>query len=180
MSWVFDATPLIYLAKADRLAVLETLAEPRLVPRPVYREVVTTGIEGGYADARRIERRVEDGLLEVVDADVDANADEDVDDSTFADRLARHPGSSDADVAVLACADARDAVAVVDGDVGRSVAEVEGIETRGTASLVLSAVKEGAIAPEAGRETIDAMVDRGWYLAPDLYAAVVRKLESFE
>ena len=25
MSWVFDATPLIYLAKAERLAVVETL-----------------------------------------------------------------------------------------------------------------------------------------------------------
>lgn len=173
MSWVFDATPLIYLAKADRLDVLEALAEPRLVPRPVYREVVTDGIEGGYADARRIERQVEDGLLEVVDAD-------DADDPPIADRLARHPGLSDADVAVLACADARDAVAVVDEMVGRSVAEVEGIETRGTAYLVLSAVKEGAITPEAGRETIDAMVDRGWYLAPDLYAKVVRKLESFE
>ncbi|WP_259533993.1 DUF3368 domain-containing protein [Halalkaliarchaeum sp. AArc-CO] len=87
---------------------------------------------------------------------------------------------SDADVVVLVCADARDAGAVVDQDVGRSVAEVEGIETRGTAFLVLSAVKEGTIAPEAERETIDAMVDRGWYLAPDLYARVVRKLESFE
>ena len=68
----------------------------------------------------------------------------------------------------------------MDEAVGRSVAEVEGIETRGTAYLVLSAVKQGAIAPEAGRETIDAMVDRGGYNAPDLYAAVLRKLESLE
>lgn len=170
MSWVFDATPLIYLAKADRLAILETFAEPRLVPQPAYCEVVTDGIEVSYADACRIERQVEDGVLEVVDAD----------DSPLADRLARPPGLSGADVAVLACADACDAVAVVDEAVGRTVAAVEGVETRGTAYLVLSAVKGGAIPPEAARETIDAMVDRGWYLPPGLYAKVVRKIESFE
>ena len=32
MSWVFDATPLIYLATAGRLDVIETLDEPRVVP----------------------------------------------------------------------------------------------------------------------------------------------------
>ncbi|TKX85363.1 hypothetical protein EXE43_14050 [Halorubrum sp. SS5] len=24
------------------------------------------------------------------------------------------------------------------------------------------------------------MIDRGWYVAPDLYATILRKLESFE
>ena len=36
------------------------------------------------------------------------------------------------------------------------------------------------MALERGRETIDAMVDAGWYVAPDLYTKLVRKLESFE
>mgnify|MGYP007116970416 CR=1 FL=1 len=92
MSWVFDATPLIYLAKADRLDVIETLDEPRVVPEAVYREVVTTGVERGYDDARRIERAVEDGLVDTFAVDTD--------DSPVATRLARHPGLSDADVAV--------------------------------------------------------------------------------
>jgi predicted nucleic acid-binding protein len=61
-----------------------------------------------------------------------------------------------------------------------AAAEAEGIETRGTAYLVLSAVKRGRLSPEAGRETIDAMIDHGWYVAPDLYARIVRTLASFE
>ncbi|MFW5917055.1 MAG: DUF3368 domain-containing protein [Halorubrum sp.] len=171
MSWVFDATPLIYLAKADRLAVVETLDEPRVVPEAVYREVVTTGIEQGYDDARRIERAVEDGLLEVVPVNTD--------DSPVATRLARHPGLSDADVAVLASAAARDAVAVMDEAAGRSAAEVEGVETRGTAYVVLAAVRDGALSAAEGRTAIDAMIDRGWYVAPDLYTKIVGKLDSF-
>jgi len=115
---------------------------------------------------------VENGVLEVVSVDVD--------DSALATRLARHPGLSDADVAVLACAAAHDAVAVMDETAGRSAAEVEEIETRGTAHLVLSAVKTGEVSPETGRKTIDAMVEAGWYVAPDLYTRTVRKLESFD
>ncbi|ELZ50455.1 hypothetical protein C464_02605 [Halorubrum coriense DSM 10284] len=170
MSWAFDATPLIYLAKAEGLGVVEALDEPRVIPEAVYHEVVTAGVEQGYDDARRIERAVENGLIDVVAVDTDGSA--------VATRLARHPGLSDADVTVLACADARDAVAVMDESASRSAAEVEDIETRGTAYLVLAAVRDGALSTAAGRDTVDAMVDRGWYVAPDVYTRIVEKLES--
>ena len=170
MTWVFDATPLIYLAKAKRLGVIERLDEPRIVPKAVHREVVATGIEQGYDDARRIERAVEDGLVEVVAVDTGG--------SPVATRLRRHPGLSDADVSVLACADARDAVAVMDESAGRSAAEVEDIETRGTAYLVLAAVKDGTLSTAQGRDAIDAMIDHGWYVAPDVYTKISKKLDA--
>ena len=172
MTFVFDATPLIYLAAAECLDVVEAVDGPRLVPDPVYREVVTDGIEAGYDYARRIEQATDDGAFDTVAVDIE--------DSPVAARLRRHPGLSDADVAVLACAETRDAVAVIDETVGQSAADVEGIETRGTAYLVLSAVKCGHLSPEAGREMIDAIIESGWYVAPDLYTRIVRKLESFE
>lgn len=170
MIWVLDATPLIYLAKAERLDVIETLDGPRVVPEAVYREAVTAGVERGYDDARRIERAVECGLVDVVAVDTD--------DSPVATRLARHPGLSDADVAVLACADARDATAVMDESAGRSAAEVEDIETRGTAYLVLASVRDGQLSKAEGRDAIDAMIDHGWYVAPDVYTKTVEKLDS--
>ena len=172
MSWVLDATPLIYLAKAERPGTVEALDQPRVVPEAVYREVVSEGLEAGYPDARRVEKAVESGLFTVVDVAID--------DSAVATRLERHEGLSGANVAVLACAEGRGAVAVMDEAAGRSAADVEGIETRGTAYVVLSAVKRGDLSPREGREAIDAIIDRGWYVAPDLYAKIVRKLESFE
>ena len=45
--WVFDATPLIYLAKVDRLDLIQHLNEPCVIPDRVYEEVVETGIEQG-------------------------------------------------------------------------------------------------------------------------------------
>ncbi|SNR46671.1 DUF3368 domain-containing protein [Halorubrum vacuolatum] len=167
---VFDATPLIYLAKVDRLGLIADLDGRNLIPEAVYDEVVTVGMQGGYEDARRIDRAVEDGIFEVVSVERD--------DSRVAAGLARHPGLSEADVDVLVCADAREAVAILDEAAGCSAAVVEGIETRGTAFPILMAVKKGIIETGVGREVIDEMIETGWYLTPELYTKVVRKLES--
>ena len=68
----------------------------------------------------------------------------------------------------------------MDESAGRSAAEVEDVETRGTAYLVLAAVRDGTLSTAEGRDAIDAMIDRGWYVAPDVYTKIVEKLESFE
>ncbi len=125
--WVFDATSLIYLAKVDQLTLVAHLEAQCVIPTRVYAEVVETGIEQGYPDARRIEQSTEDGLLTRLS----------VDDDEFFSRLQRNPKLSDADVAVLACAYTHDGVAVMDETYGRDVASAEQVTTRGTAYLVL-------------------------------------------
>jgi len=169
---VFDATPHIYLATVDRLDVVAELDGRNLIPEAVYDEVVIRGMQAGYEDARRIDRAVEDDIFEVVSVDRD--------DSRVATGLAGHPGLSEADVDVLVCADRREAVAIMDEAAGRSTAMVEGIETRGTAFLILTAVKEGKINTAAGRKIIDGTIEAGWYLAPHFYTKVIWKLDSLD
>jgi predicted nucleic acid-binding protein len=167
--WVFDATPLIYLATVDRLTLVHHLDANCVIPEGVYEEVVTTGIDEGYPDARRIERSVEAGQFDVVTVAT----------TPLLSRLQTNESLSDADCAVLACADAHDGVAVMDESYGRDVAAAEEITTRGTAYLVLKLAKQGAITVEDARTTIDAMIDEGWYCAPDVYAKIVQKLDVF-
>ena len=61
---------------------------------------------------------------------------------------------------------------------GRDVAAAEGITTRGTAYLVLKLASEGTLSVDDARTVIDAMIDEGWYCAPDVYAKIVQKLDS--
>jgi predicted nucleic acid-binding protein len=166
--WVFDATPLIYLAKVDRLSLLDHLDDACVIPEPVYEEVVTTGIEAGYPDARWIERRVDDDRLEVIKVEM----------TELRSRLQQNSNLSTADVAVLACADANDGVAVMDEQYGRDVAAAEGITTRGTAYLVLKLTKQGAISPEDAQTTIDSIIDAGWYCAPDIYTKIIQRINE--
>jgi predicted nucleic acid-binding protein len=166
--WVFDATPLIYLAKVDRLALVQHLEASCVLPERVYEEVVETGLEQGSPDARRIERSVDADRFAILSVETTA----------LLTRLQDNSNLSDADVAVLACADAHDGVAVLDETYGRDVAAAEGITTRGTAYLVLKLASEGTLSVDDARTVIDAMIDEGWYCAPDVYAKIIQKLES--
>jgi polyhydroxyalkanoate synthesis regulator phasin len=42
----------------------------------------------------------------------------------------------------------------------------------------LKLTKEGAVSADEARALIDAMVDQGWYCAPDVYSRIVQKLET--
>ena len=166
--WIFDATPLIYLAKVDQLSLVSHLDGSCVIPQRVYTEVVDIGIEEGYPDARRIEQRVEDETFTV----------QSVDDTALFLRLQDNPNLSDADCAVLAYAFAHDGIAVMDETYGRDVASTEDVTTRGTAYLVLYLAAQQVISTEKARTVIDNMVEEGWYCAPSMYAKLVQKRDS--
>lgn len=166
--YVFDATPLISLASIDRLALVTALPGNCCLPESVYEEVVTEGIESGHADARRVERAVEDDYFSV----------EPDPETQLVESLKRSDGLSEADAAVLALAAARDGVAVIDEQYGRAVADAEGVPTRGTAFVVLTAQKRELIDADEALKTVDELLEAGWYCAPDLYARIQRKIEA--
>jgi len=68
--------------------------------------------------------------------------------------------------------------AVMDEAYGRTGAEVEGIQMRGTAYRVLSLFSDGELSTGDGKEMLDAMLDAGWYCQPDLYAKLLAKLDE--
>lgn len=162
--YVLDATPLIYLAKADALGVLDGFEV--VTTQEVHEEVVTHGKEAGAPDARRVER-YEPNVVEAPENETH-------------ERLADVPGLSAADASVLALADERGETAVMDEKRGRSIAEAEGIDVRGTAFLLLSAVKRNELSADEARELLDVMVKEGWYCSTSFYAEVVGRLEELK
>lgn len=166
--YVFDATPLIYLATVERLSLVVEHVEEPVVPSPVQREVVERGLEAGHADARRVERAINSGALAVAP----------VPESDDFERIRRNQHLTDADAAVLAVTAERDAVAVMDEQYGRDVADAEGIETRGSAFLVLTLLRDGVVEAAEARTIVDEMVEAGWYCAPDLYARILGTIED--
>lgn len=168
--YVFDATPLIVLASVDRLDLVSALDDECGIPEPVREEVVATGLDAGYADARRIEQAIEAEQFSVEPAP----------DSSLVEKLGRADALSSADVAVLTVATEHDGVAVMDEQAGRAIASIEGIPSRGTAYVVLNAQAEGVLDAETARAVVDALLEVGWYCAPDLYAQIQRKIDAIE
>jgi predicted nucleic acid-binding protein len=166
--YVFDATPLIYLATVDELALVTALDDECCLPERVVDEVVTTGLEAGHTDARRVERAIENGHFEV-------RSDPE---TALVERLQQNDSLSAADIAVIALAEKLDGIAVMDEQYGRDVADVEDIQTRGTAYIVLTAQKQGRLEEAEATAVIDDLLDAGWYCAPDLYAKIRAKIEA--
>lgn len=160
--YVADATPLIYLAKAQALDVFDSFDV--VTTEGVYDEVVVAGKQADEPDARRVENYD----LEVVEAP----------DNDLYDRLSESSGLSDVDAGVIALAGEMDGTALMDDRRGRQVADVEDINVRGTAYLLVSAVDRRDKSENEAKEVLDSMVDAGWYCSTSFYSKITAKLED--
>lgn len=168
MTVVVGTTPLVYLARSDRLGALERVGSDLLVPGRAYDGVVAAGMEAGGADAKRVEEYVQDGVLQRRSVEATEQF----------DRLVAETELTPTDAAVLHLADEADGIAVLDEGHARRVADAVDVGTRSTAYLVLLAVERGDLSADEARDAIDAMLDAGWHCSPDLYAQVLRKLDE--
>ena len=62
---VSNATPLIYLAKADKLTLLKSIVNEVVIPEAVFKEVVMEGKRLGETDAYRVEKCINQGWLKI-------------------------------------------------------------------------------------------------------------------
>ena len=147
---VVNAGPLIALATVSQLGVLESLYERVLVPLAVEDEVVVAGHgRPGADDVAAAE------FLERVRV---APAPEPL--------LARALGRGEAEVIALAHRlGAR--LTLLDERRARRIAEqAYGLRVKGTVGVLVSAKRAGLV--DAVRPLLEALVDEGYFLAPDL------------
>jgi len=161
---VFDATPLIYLAKTGCIECLRQLDEEKVIPEKVYEEVVEKGNERGAIDAKKIEKEVNKGVFEIVSERVDSTSD----------------ALSQADLQVLKIAENLDATVVMDETAGRNAATARGVETRGTAFIILTLQKKKILTREQAENTLNQMIDAGWYCSTDLYKEILEKIKEID
>ena len=162
-----DATPLIYLAKVNKLHLVKNIESERIIPESVYNEVVVEGKRQGKPDAEMVEKLVKEGVFKV---EALANR---------LEELQRNQNLSKADVDVLSMAKLKNGIAILDDEYARKIAEIEGIENKGTLYLIFFLLRKGSITKSEAREIVDAMIEKGWYCSTDLYVKILKKIESF-
>ena len=168
MIFVFDSTPLIYLAKAGILPKLAGLRMKLVIPKAVYEEVVVDGRRRGKQDALVVEKLVSDEAFAVADARG----------KELVKRLLSNPGLSKADAETLALARELKAVAVVDESLCRSVAGFEGIGFHGSVFVLFLLQKKKIISKADLKAAINSMVGSGWRCSTELYAAILTEIEK--
>jgi predicted nucleic acid-binding protein len=158
---ISNATPLIYLAEADRLHILFSLFEEILIPGAVYEEVVSKGKRSGQTDAFLVEKSIEEGQIKVRRIQ-----------RTHPVSVPLHPGK--VEVISLAMESGVETL-LMDEARGRAAAEMAGLKPRGTLWLILSAVKTNLLTFDGFLATLEAMANYGFYLREDLYLRAIRE-----
>lgn len=159
--WIVNASPIIALAKIDRLQLLQELCDEVLVPRPVGAEILA----GPPSDpARRI---LEQGWGIPVSAE-----------SVPSQILEWGLGAGETAVLALAM-ERKPATAVLDDAAARTCAKVLKIEVIGTLGVVLRA-KRKALIPSAA-ETIQSLCAAGLHVDQQVIRAALHGIgETWE
>ena len=154
---VVNASPLIYLARADLFDLLRLAGDPVLVPDPVATEILARGADDSTARRIATTAWIEQvvGLPpppEILAWDLGVG-----ESSVLAWALA-HPGCR----------------AVVDDLHGRRCAEALGIPLRGTVGLVLRARRAGQLV--SARAALETLRAAGMYLSQQILDAAVAEI----
>ena len=161
---VSNATPLIYLAKADKLNLLKTSINQVYIPNAVFQEVVEEGKRLGEKDAYRVEKAISQGWL-VVQAVRDM----------YSLKVSLHPG----EIEVISLAKEKGIKTVLMDDAkGRSVAELAGLKPVGTLWIILQAVKNRIIDFNEFLSTLEDIIHSGFYLKDEVYIKIIRTAKS--
>lgn len=157
---ISNATPLIYLAKSDKLTLLQNTINQVLIPKAVFQEVVVEGKRLGEKDAYGVEKAIGQGWLRVKEVK-----------NMFFTKVSLHPG----EIEVISLAKEKGIKTVLMDDAkGRSVAELAGLKPVGTLWIILQAVKNRVIDFDGFLSTLEDMINSGFYLKDEVYIKVVR------
>jgi len=161
---ISNATPLIYLAKADQLDLLHLIFKEIIIPNAVYKEVVIEGIQREKNDAFRIKQMVNDGRLQVGAVK-----------THFQGELPLHPGETE----VISLALETGIKTVLMDDVkSRTAAEIAGLSPEGTIWLLLKAVKRKILEFDQFLVALEAIVRSGFYIKEDVFLKAVHTAKN--
>lgn len=132
---ISNSSPLILLAKINKLNVLEKLYGKISIPYEVYNEVVIKGKNENYSDAALIEKGINEFIF-VKGINQDNKKD--------ADSLKNIVGSGESE-AIILCLQEKAKMLLIDNLEPRKIAQVKGIKCRSTPGILLEALKNKII-----------------------------------
>lgn len=161
---ISNATPLIYLAKADQLKILQNVIHQVLIPQSVYGEVVVEGKNLGEKDAYRVDRAISQGWIIAQEVK-----------NIYPVEIPIHPGEAE----VISLAKEMGVERVLLDDVKARVAcQLAGLRPIGTLGIILRAVRDHKLSFDQFLTTLDDIVRSGFYLKEEIYLRAVQEAKK--
>lgn len=157
---ISNATPLIYLAKADKLGLLKKVFRQVIIPEEVKNEIVDEGKKLGEMDAYLVEQAIKEGWIKVLNTK----------------ELIEIPLQLEkGEIAVLSLAKNMNVEEVlIDEAPARLTSEILEIKPRGTIFVLLKALDKEHMGFDEFLSILDGMIEVGFRLKEEVYIRAIQ------
>lgn len=168
---VSNATPLIYLAKLNKLQLLKQIFTKIQIPPKVKTETIDRGKQKGYPDAYIIEQAITDGWL-IPHTLTQKTIRES---ETLAHMMAIDVGEAQA---ITLAKQKKEKTILIDQTNARAAARNFQLNPRGTIFIMLTAIKRKLITKQAAKEMLRNLIEANFYISADIYAHALKTIEK--
>ena len=161
---ISNSSPLILLAKINKLSVLEKLYKKISIPYGVYNEVIAKGKKENYSDAALIERHINEVIF-VINLKPEYRKE--------AEKLREIIGSGESE-AIALCLQEKAKLLLIDNLEPRRIAQIKSIKCRSTPGILLEAFKNRIIVFNEYESAIKELSKYAW-LSGDIVAYFLEK-----
>jgi predicted nucleic acid-binding protein len=160
---VSNATPLIYLAKVNRLDLLVNIFTQVIIPQEVKNEVVDKGKMLSKKDAYLVEKAISEGWIKVLNTDIVAIPIELDPGEIAALSLAKNLGLKEV---------------LIDEASARAAARLLGLTPKGTLFVLLKALQKTQIKEEEILEILNQLLKEGFRLKEEVYLEALKEAKQ--
>ncbi|MFA6049166.1 MAG: DUF3368 domain-containing protein [Candidatus Micrarchaeia archaeon] len=166
---VCNTSPLIFLSKLGRLALLYKLFSEVSVPETVVREALRS-IEK-HGDALEIKAALEQGKLKAKPAPPVPKG------GKAAQLLGLHEGELSA---LLLAKKEKTSIVLVDDLAAIKAAKYMGLTPQSTPFLLLLALKQGLLPFDEFKQALDGLLNQNYRISPPLYQEILEKAQTLQ
>ena len=161
MKLVSNASPLIFLAKIDRLDLLENYE--MIIPKQVYSEI-KEGEKSGREDSYKIKSLIENGTIKV-------------DEISINKELEKHNLGEGERAAISLAIDQKISLILLDERKARRVAKFYNLYPKGTVGILSEALKKNKINKNEFRDSIHKLIKEGYRINEELIMDLLKEIQ---
>ncbi|MGH9909284.1 MAG: DUF3368 domain-containing protein [Nitrososphaerales archaeon] len=168
MKFVFNASPLIHLARAGLASLIEELEGEKYTVPAVFHEVVEVGKSMGYADALVSEELINKRILTVKSPQT----------RTLRTISGAHRDLHAGESEVIALSKEIGATTILDDSIARAIAKMHNVRTEGTYMIIFRTLRKGVIDKAYAENCLERLISSGWRCDVELYNRLMRILRE--
>lgn len=163
---ISDATPLIYLAKIEKISLLKSLYNTIIISSEIKNEIVDEGKRLKEKDAFLIEKEIKDGFIEVIKVSNYIKPVFNIDKGELSIlSLAKELSIKDV---------------LIDEKLARIAAKVEGLTPRGTLFVILKNLKLKLINFDDFLRILNSLLEAGFRLKEEVYLKAIEEARKID